>query len=290
MLKEILSDPKKLSLIKCMLEDTTTIETTFDKIIGRSKLEKTLKQCHINVIKDYGYNNFKVNGRWGFEIMYMCTEIFSVTLSLSCLLIRLLFYFFSTRKHIHKHFMGKLYKIQFILGCIAWSSSAIFHVHETTLYRNMDYFSALLFIIYSFYITVMRVLVEMKINYTTLRKIGIRFFSILFGTYIIFVYHMAFIDFNVYIHKRFCATIIFLTVSSWMYLYLKIRHKKHSKYLLYNTIMMVISIIIENSDIPPFFYIFDSHALWHLMGCIIEYTYYRFFNNDLIYLELNKEK
>lgn len=250
-----------------------------DRIVGRTLDEKLSCHCHVDCLKNLKLKNIKRNGRWGFKPIFGMTEGFSSIFSLLCFFIMLHGFRTKIRHKVSKSPMYLLYYIQYYVANTAFLSSFMFHIRETAFTRYADYFAAIASILVGFLVSFNRLILLTspksfkKVSHTTL-KLGLYFF-------IMHVYKMGFFEFDYVYNKIICALIFFSSCICNFTIFLHYKKFRHSRQIVYSVGCLLAAGGIEILDISPFFYIFDSHAVWHLLMTIATPFYIEFVSKDL---------
>ncbi|KAM0687578.1 Post-GPI attachment to proteins factor 3, partial [Conglomerata obtusa] len=95
--------------------------------------------------------------------------------------------------------------------------------------------------------------------------------------------YMILYDFNYLLHKITCSVFLILTFSCWILQYTAFEKKSYSKYIIAYIIVVLIGAGIEIMDIPPIWFLIDSHAIWHLITALAAPLYYEFLKNDMLH-------
>lgn len=267
------------SFNSCLKTKSTTY-SIIDKILLRSRETKLSNYCHYQCSLNNNINYIKINGRYPFREILYCTEFFASIFSIFNLLVH--FYFFNRKiaKQLKFNKLGQLYKIQYQIFCMCWISSALFHINDILITRYMDYFFAFLFLIFALYLNIYRTILLLNIKNTFLMD---RLKYSLIFYYIFHVFYMILIDFNYDYSKTSCAVLFVVNNILWFIQYVKSRQYPHAKYILIYSILLIIGALIEIYDLPPLFYLIDSHAIWHLITALIAPFYYFYLEKDMIH-------
>ncbi|ORD94417.1 PER1 [Enterospora canceri] len=285
------SDDQFNSLVSCsggcVDEIVEEIKLNFvDRILNRTKLDKAVLLCNYNCIKQLKYNNCKYNGRWIFMSLLGFTELLSSGCALLKFIINLSYY-----KKLVRISRGSPLRVDYLIHygamSLAFISSFLFHLHETVLTRNMDYFTAVFTIAMSALVTTQRnILILISINKKN-RQSGTELpkcyyvlkqtVRIIFVTgYVYHVYRMLYIDFNYKYNMVVCGILLCLIQLNYLIttVYYKNKHIKDKIVTLTN--LIIISGVFELSDFPPLFYLMDSHFLWHAGLLLSIKPFYKF--------------
>lgn len=267
---------------KNVKENLGKVRLTFiDKLVRRTKQRKLAEFFHYKYCLSNGINNIKLNGRYPFLPLYGTTEFFSAFFSFGNFLSSILSYMHFISPIETRCLVLTLNKIGMYINLLTWASSTAFHINDTTVTRNLDYFSSFLNILFFFYIVHTRLFLLFfgaKKAGLLSRILGL-FVSML---YIVHVYYMFFIDFNFSLNKSLCGALFVAGVLGCLYLAYMYSKHKHSLYLTIFALGFMFSGWIETLDIPPMLYLVDSHALFHLLTIFFIPFYYAFLREDLV--------
>lgn len=266
--------------IKCHSSSKQLVKVHFfDRIVGRSLDEKLRNFCHINCLKKNKIRNEKRSGRWGFIPILGMTEAFSSLLALISFFISIWKYQTMIKHKIHQTPMKRLYLIQFYTCCSAFLSSFMFHFRETTFTRNADYFSAFGCILMSLLVAINRlVLLEKPEIHSNFAGVSLK---IAISYFIFHVYKMTCFEFDYFYNKIACGLMFFMSCICDFITFLNFRKHSHSKNIIYSISCLLLAGGIEILDISPIFYLFDSHAVWHLLMAISTPYYYNFIAGEI---------
>lgn len=270
----------KYCFCKCFEESRDFVKTgLIDWIFNRDANEKTSSMCHLLCLKLTNNGNIKRNGRWGFQPVLGMTEFFSALFSFINLITNILCFHKMLKKHLRVTRLGKLYYIQYYICNLAFISSTLFHIHENSFTRNCDYFLAFLTILFGFYMAFIRVILIGSPSFERAIRKPLQCVFILFYAY--HIHRMSNIEFDYVYNKVSCAIIITFTLLSHLVTFLKYRKMGHSKNILLFTFFFFLAGAIEVQDVPPYAYLIDSHAIWHLISCISTPFYLLFWSGDV---------
>nr|SVE92417.1 EOG090X0702 [Megafenestra aurita] len=166
--------------------------------------------------------------------------------------------------------------------CHAWFWSTLFHVRDVRFTEIMDYLGAFSMVLFSVY--------HFSLRATALSSFS-SLSSIIFGSAIglFFVYHSYTTFFvkmdygyNMLINIAFGAVNI-LGWSVWCFKHYKKR--PYVKRCAAFTSLVAVTTLLEILDFPPFFWVLDAHALWHMTTSPLVVLWYRFLIDDCHFLE-----
>jgi post-GPI attachment to proteins factor 3 len=250
-----------------------------DFLFARTKEEKVRSLCHLLCLKINNAGNIKRNGRWGFQPVLGMTEFFSSLFSFLNLVTNILCFHRILKSHLKVTRFGRLFYIQYYICNMAFISSTLFHIHETPVTRNLDYFFAFLVILFGFYMALHRILM---IGFPRYENYFLRPMQTGFALFYLYhIYRMSTISFDYVYNKVSCIVIISLTFTSHLITFFKYREMPHTKNILFFTLFFFLAGAIEVQDIPPYAYLLDSHALWHLVSCASTPFYLLFWSGDV---------
>ncbi len=256
-------------------------QSFFDKIIGRTVEEKINNYCHLEAIKFFKIKNFKRNGRWAFKIIFGFSELFSSIFSLLSLLCCIYYYNILVSNDIKKSPLKKVLTLQYYFFNVAFVSSFFFHMRDTMLTKYTDYLTAFLSLSLGMISSLSRLI------YSENPKIINSFINssivFIFVLFILHSYKMVFYRWDYVYNKILCGIIFTLSCFFDLVLYYKYSYRSYSKYIIKYITGMLLAGGIEICDISPFFFIFDSHAFWHLLMSISGIFYFKYLKGYLVY-------
>lgn len=274
--------------MSCREDAIKIVKVNFiDRIIGRTINEKLDNYCHLNCLKHLKIKNIKRNGRWGFVPILGITEVFSSLFALLSLILMVTGF----KKKMHNQLKGcpmaKLYYLQYYIANSAFLSSFMFHARETQFTRYADYFTAFASIVVGLLVSANRlVLLRRPSIFPEVSELTIRLGVVFFTMH---VYKMAFYEFDYVYNKISCALIFFASCICNFTTFLYYREFSHSKQILYFLGCLLAAGGIEILDISPLFYLFDSHAVWHLLMALATPFYIGFISEDIKFQSLKKQ-
>ena len=172
-----------------------------------------------------------------------------------------------------------MWKIHFLLASNAWIWSSVFHSRDTSITERLDYFSAGLIMVYDLFLSACKVLPCRAVVW----KWG---FGVLLAVmYSRHMYYMHFIQFNYGYHVGLCVAIGVLQSIGWTtWCLMSEEGKAHPgrRYLLTFVLAVNVAVLLEVFDFPPFFWVLDAHALWHLATVPLVFLWFAFVEKDLV--------
>lgn len=275
--KSQMSQGYKSSMKRCIKAANVKLNL-LDIIFCRSHNQKLAESCHYVLSKEYNTNSFKYHGRYPFREVLGCTEFFSAVFSLLNCIVNLFCYSVFLKKNLKYSKLRQLLRLQNFVVCICWICSTIFHINDIFATRCLDYFGALLFLTLAFYISIVRLSYSYKANTFYLKSIR----NLVCLIYFSVVTYMAFIRFDYRLHKILCGIFLMSTVVAWLQTYYLTKKFGYAKYLPLYIICLFAGILVEMRDFPPFYYLLDSHAIWHLITACIAPIYYLYLKEDML--------
>lgn len=264
----------------CYSDSSQAVKVNFiDRLVGRNYDEKVMNFCHIKCLKQNKIRNEKRNGRWGFIPVLGITEVFSSLFALISFFLLVWNFKSKVSQKLHRSPMKKQYLMHYYIGCAAFISSFMFHFRETRFTRNADYFSAFASILMGLLISINRLVLfaspkKFKKFSDTTVKLGIFYF-------IFHVYKMHFFEFDYLYNKIACGLMFFISSICNFITFLQYRKEPHAKNIVYAVCCLLLAGGVEILDISPILYLFDSHALWHLLMAISTPLYFSFVSGDI---------
>lgn len=264
---------------KCNEVGEDLVKTSLlDILLQRSKENKLGFLCHFVCLKTLNLGNVKRNGRWGFQPLLGMNEFFSSTFSLINLFVNIYSYHKSLRPKLGNDHISNMYMVQHYISNFAFFFSFLFHIHENSFTRHCDYFFAFLVLTYALFVSFVRVLRIFIVVGPTLLS-NIRSLFIIYYSY--HVHRMLNIEFDYAYNKIACVIVVTLTFINHTIIFTRYRHLPHSKNIVFFTVLFSIAGFIEIQDIPPYAYLIDSHAMWHLISCLSTPFYTIFWSEDI---------
>lgn len=255
-----------------------------DTIVLRKKTQKLEERFHYRYCLSKNINNVKFNGRYPFRPLLGATEFFSALFSFGNLVSNMYSYIHFIAPLKSQCVTSKLVRTHLGINILTWIFSAWFHINDTVVTRNLDYFWGFLNICFFLYCAVVRLTLEFYGDAHLF--LHMKTLSAIFTTLCLaHVCYMALVRFDFVFHKILCSALFAMAIVSWLHISYINFPKPHSLYLVAFTGGTLASAIVEIADIPPVFYLIDSHALFHLTTMVFTPFYYLFVRDDLV---LNK--
>lgn len=251
----------------------------FDMLVMRSKKQKLEELFHYKYCVRNNINNVKFNGRYPFKRVLGATEFFSALFSLGNLLSNVLSYMHFLGPVVQRGNLFRLNRVYLAVNILTWAFSAMFHVNDTTLTRNLDYFCGFLNICVSFYLTATRILLSIaSTKAAAYTRVVLVCVAVLYPAHCLY---MAFVRFNFAVHKYLCGSLFVTLILGLLYLSLMYFPSAHAACLAVFALGFLLSAWVETLDFPPILYLLDSHACFHLITMVFTPFYYAFLRKDL---------
>lgn len=218
-------------------------------------------------------------GKWPFYRVFGIQEPASVVFSIGNGLVHL--YFFRVlQKRVPPSYYLKPYMILYtVIGMNAWFWSTVFHSRDVKFTELMDYFSAGLFVTYTFYFALLRVF-HIRHHVQLLAFL----FIALYGT------HVSYLTFVVFDYTYNMAANVLMGVCqivTWVGWFLhqvvtkQVRPYAHLAII--PGIGVVAALSLELFDFPPLWRVIDAHSLWHFSTIPLSMIWYHFLLEDMYY-------
>lgn len=168
---------------------------------------------------------------------------------------------------------------------IVFACATAFHTVDIRLTEYLDYFSAMIATLYGVYSICIRMFEVRRPSTMWLMS------TPLLGFYIFHVVRMVVVRFSYGYNMR--ATIGMIVVQSiltvvWCLRQWQLGHT-HVKWMLMGQVALFMFSSLEVFDHPPFFGMFDTHAIWHLCINVIFFFWNRFYIKDTLYYRSNPD-
>jgi hypothetical protein len=243
---------------------------------------------HVNQTRQTHNKTYQYYGKWPFIRLFGMQEFFSVLFSIGN--------FYAQRAGFRQFRIAleeikpksypysQIVYMMYLFNCNGWIWSSLFHARDTMMTERLDYFSAVLLVLFSLYFTIVRTAL---LSYTSL----IVLLSIFAIYYSIHVLYLHFVKFDYSYNMAVTAGSGFIFNLIWIVYGLA--HIKKHPYMKKAVVMGVVFILagtLEIFDFPPMFDLVDAHALWHLATIPITAVWYDFLADDARHFqEVRKE-
>eukprot|EP01130_Rhizamoeba_saxonica_P015546 TRINITY_DN700_c0_g1_i1.p1 TRINITY_DN700_c0_g1~~TRINITY_DN700_c0_g1_i1.p1 ORF type:complete len:326 (-),score=26.66 TRINITY_DN700_c0_g1_i1:34-1011(-) len=218
---------------------------------------------------------YKFYGKWPFKRILGTEEIASCLFSLGNFIVSS-FYCVQYIKEVPSSYdLKDMWSFHFVIVCLSWVFSTIFHAREYVLTEHLDYYFAAANI---FSGSVVGVINSLEISSTLAQYVVVGFFA---TWYFRHIYFLEFVKFDYgYNVKVLVVQSIIVTLSwfAWSYRY---RNKyQHAKKISVALGLIVLAGALEVFDFAPIFGIFDAHSIWHLLTIPLYHVYFTFAITD----------
>lgn len=175
-----------------------------------------------------------------------------------------------------------IWKGQAVLSINAWFWSTVFHARDTPVTEKLDYFCAFSLVLYSLYSLCMRVVGTGSSSLSL--SVTIPFVA--FFAY--HIHYLAFVHFDYGYNMMANVTTGLLNSVGWLaWCWWQRRGYVWRCALVVAALNLLL--LLELGDFPPWHFVLDAHALWHLGTAPLTLLWYRFLIDDSLY-ELHKGK
>ncbi|KAI7905739.1 Per1-like-domain-containing protein [Cokeromyces recurvatus] len=221
-------------------------------------------------------------GKWPFHRVFGIQEPASVVFSILNGLMHF-HYFKQIKRHIPQSYRLRHFYLGIaIIGMNAWLWSTIFHMRDTPFTEKLDYFSAGLYILYSFCVATIRIFY--------LKGASVLIWSIF--CLLLYIAHVSYLSslqrfdysYNMLacIIVGSCQTQLWLIWSIMQYTekWGRVERRPFAWMAGLSVILVSCAMCLEIFDFPPFYQIFDAHSLWHAATIPLVPLFYRFLLRD----------
>ncbi|XP_055354184.1 post-GPI attachment to proteins factor 3-like [Paramacrobiotus metropolitanus] len=181
-----------------------------------------------------------------------------------------------------------MFRVWFLYGLAsmnAWFWSAVFHTRDFSFTEKMDYFSALLGVLFSFYAFLLRIYGCGRGKTWIIPAVPLLIF------YCYHVHYLSFVRFDYGYNMLANITVGVLNSLGWLLFCITValtnRHARVPRSV-WKCALSVLAVdalmLLELLDFPPFLWTFDAHSLWHLGTIPLPLLWYRFLIDDCLYL------
>lgn len=193
------------------------------------------------------------------------------------------------RAEIHQNYEFRRFIITLpFIGMNLWLWSSVFHSRDTRWTEKMDYFSAMLYVLFNTYLCFLRVFgLVVPANRSTMKlRLAKRILElVLVGFFIAHISYLSFWSFDY--GYNMAANVTVGIIHTFVWIVWAVRHVqkngKEARYAYKQVIMVVLlalSMSLELLDFPPLWLTFDAHSLWHLSTIPITFILYDFLVSD----------
>lgn len=238
--------------------------------------------CMWHAVEWCTYNEIdipKFRGKWPFIRFFGIQEPASTLFSIGNLLCGLLMFKKSWRKFHFPYDMRVVWTVNAWANANAWICSTFFHTRDMPFIEILDYIGAFTLVHFTFSAFGYRILYFCKWWY---RAFFITSCLICYccHTYCLWSYkHDYQYNTTTVIILGGIASVTVLTWSYWMY-----KEMPHVKYAALYVALTAAAASFEIVEISPWFWIFDSHSVWHFATIPLPIFLYKFIIEDCMYL------
>ncbi|KPJ07369.1 Post-GPI attachment to proteins factor 3 [Papilio machaon] len=278
----------------CVKSDCTKDEKQFTPT-AEKKLKTTnplfmwncLAECRYNCMwrtvegfQQRGYDVPKFHGKWPFKRIYGVQEPGSAFASLLNLAAHVFMHVEFTRKFSIDDDDPRVFFWHFFAAvCMnAWIWSLIFHTRDSPFTEFMDYGCALSMVMIMYIAAVIRVFSKRTKLTTSIVVLS----ALVYAQHLFYLYS-ARVDYhyNMMVNLFFgvCGSLIWLWWGAAQWL----SGRRYAWRLLAFVLLSAVALSLELLDFPPYYHIWDAHALWHLATVPLPLLFYRFVIDDLQY-------
>ena len=222
---------------------------------------------------------WKYYGKWSFLRLSGIQEPASVLFSLMNLYVHWWAYRIAVPRQVPRE--SQLFQLLRALALVqvnAWLCSTVFHCRDLPLTEKMDYFSAILNLIFGLYVVCMR-MINSQWRFVR-RLIAIILFSYFIG-HCMYLSSLERFDYT----YNIVAGVVVGAIHNLIWLFWCLRHLKSRKYArlgLFCLIAVNFAMLLELYDFDPVWQVFDAHSLWHLSTVPLGYLWTRFLIADAV--------
>ena len=229
----------------------------------------------VELYKSYGHSPQQYYGKWPFKRFLGLQEPASVLFSI---LNGLAHYFGYKKMKLLPNStnpLKKYYVFCGILGINLWIWSTLFHSRDFPSTEKGDYFSAILYLIYIFYLALIRVF---SIDLEESRKYIWNCLAVYF------IFHVIYLSFWPFDYSyNMLIGILFGLSANLMWIYHWIRKRYVRRYAWKQALLSIaitLCMSMELLDFPPIWGTFDAHSLWHASTVPLIILHYSFLDDD----------
>ncbi|XP_040124757.1 GPI-specific phospholipase A2-like PGAP3 isoform X3 [Ictidomys tridecemlineatus] len=161
----------------------------------------------------------------------------------------------------------------------AWFWSTVFHTRDTDLTEKMDYFCASTVILHSVYLCCVR---TVGLQYPAVARAFRAFLLLLLTTH---VSYLSLVHFDYGYNLAANVAFGLVNVVWWLTWCLR-NHRRlpHVRKCVVVVLLLQGLSLLELLDFPPFFWVLDAHAIWHISTIPVHILFFSFLEDDSLYL------
>ncbi|ODQ66335.1 Per1-like protein, partial [Nadsonia fulvescens var. elongata DSM 6958] len=228
-----------------------------------------------------GDSVLQFHGKWPFIRLWGMQEPASVLFSLMNLIPHAVGYTVLKQHPSSHEGMKKYYKGFALVGANTWIWSAIFHTRDFVLTERLDYFSAALTMMVSFFVCAIRMF---SLAGPQQKKARYALALVCSFLYLSHVSYLSLVKFSYSYNMAANVAVGLIQTLMWTIFSLReyIRTKRLSALVPLATVWSITAASsLELFDFPPWWYIVDAHSLWHLATVLPTTWWYRWMTIDL---------
>lgn len=231
------------------------------------------------IFMDKGLDVPQFFGKWPFARVWGMQEPASVFFSVLNLLAHAvnLHWFRKTVPSIAP--LYKMWIFHAVICINAWVWSVVFHARDTPWTERLDYFCAFSMVLFSLFGLIVRLLGPRRAILRDIVAAGGVFF---------FTYHVWYLSkgrFDYGYNMKVNLIVGILNGFGWVGWSLpRMKSRPYVQWCVYTVVFAMASMLLELWDFPPLLWTFDAHALWHFVTAPLPFMWYRFLENDCLYL------
>ncbi|PAA91079.1 hypothetical protein BOX15_Mlig030374g1, partial [Macrostomum lignano] len=190
--------------------------------------------------------------------------------------------------------MYNVWHLYSLVAIATWLSSTVFHAKDIPLTEQLDYFSALLYLLTCLFCLACRLTVQRDNDYSKNRSnlIGlaaVAIASIVF--YIRHVWYLSCVHFDYGYNMTVNLSVGAANCIGWLIWSIRrVRSQPYTRDCLLTVALLNGLVLLEVLDFPPIWWVLDAHSLWHGGTVLLAVPWYRFAIADCNYLLSEKQK
>lgn len=187
-------------------------------------------------------------------------------------------------------YLKSYYKLFALAQMNAWIWSSVFHTRDFVLTERLDYFSAMLTILYGLFTVCTRLY---RLDRPSMRAYRLALALLCAAFYLGHVGYLSLIRFS-YSYNMAAGVVVGL-IQNFMWIYYSLSLYKQngqgwSLWPIYITLSITLGMSLELFDFPPVWGAFDAHSLWHAATVIPCFWWYAWMEKDMHYLKTSTRR
>uniref|UniRef100_A0A1I8HRI4 Post-GPI attachment to proteins factor 3 n=1 Tax=Macrostomum lignano TaxID=282301 RepID=A0A1I8HRI4_9PLAT len=176
--------------------------------------------------------------------------------------------------------MYNVWHLYSLVAIATWLSSTVFHAKDIPLTEQLDYFSALLYLLTCLFCLACRLTVQRDNDYSKNRSnlIGlaaVAIASIVF--YIRHVWYLSCVHFDYGYNMTVNLSVGAANCIGWLIWSIRrVRSQPYTRDCLLTVALLNGLVLLEVLDFPPIWWVLDAHSLWHGGTVLLAVPWYRF--------------